>query len=70
MLALEWNMDEALHARFQDGFEEGIEKGGNLKAEAVAIKLIRRGRPLQEIQEDTDLPMERIHQLAKDYIGN
>ena len=66
MLALEWNMDNALHARFQDG----LQQGENLKAEAVAIKLIRRGRPLQEIQEDTDLPMERIHQLAKDYIGN
>ena len=61
MLALEWNMNNALLARFQDG----LQQGKNLKAKAVAIKMLRRGRPLQEMHEDTDLPMERIHQLTK-----
>ena len=32
--------------------------------EAIALKMIRRGRPLTEIHEDTDLPLERIKQLA------
>ena len=60
MLALEWNLDDALHARFLDGFEDGRNK----ERESVAIKLISRGRPLLEIQEDTGLPLERIQQLA------
>jgi len=34
-------------------------------AETVALNLIRRGRPLQEIHEDTGLPIQRIQQLAK-----
>lgn len=33
--------------------------------EEVSLNLIRRDRPLQEMHEDTDLPMERIHQLTK-----
>lgn len=35
--------------------------------EFIAIKLIRRGRPLQEIHEDTDVSLQRLEQLA---IGN
>ena len=62
MLALEWNMDDALKARFLDGFEDGRNK----EREALALKLIRRGRPLLEIQEDTGLPIPRLEQLARD----
>ena len=62
MLALEWNMDDALQARFDEGYEDGR----NEERETVAIKLIRRGRPLDEIHEDTGLPVERIKQLAID----
>ena len=35
------------------------------RAEEIAIKLIRRGRPLQEIHEDTDLSLERINELVQ-----
>ena len=45
--------------------ERVLKKGEILKAEAVATKLIQRGRPFQEIHEDTSLPLERIHELAK-----
>ena len=45
--------------------ERGLKKGEILKAEAVATKLIQRGRPIQEIHEDTGLPIERIHELEK-----
>lgn len=37
-----------------------------LKAETVATKLIQRGRPFQEIHEDTGLSIQRIHELAKE----
>ena len=35
------------------------------RAEKIAIKLIRRSRPLQEIHEDTDLSLERINELVQ-----
>ena len=58
MLALEWNMNDALQARFENGRKE--------ERESVAIKLIRRGRPLEEIHEDTGLSLQRLEQLAND----
>ena len=35
------------------------------RAEEIALNLIRRGRPFREIHEDTNLSLERIHQLAQ-----
>lgn len=41
------------------------ERGRAKEREALAIKLIRRGRPFDEIHEDTGLPLQRIQELAK-----
>lgn len=65
MLALEWKMDDALAARYEDGRDDGISEG----IEKVALKMIRRGKSFEEIREDTDLPLERIKKLA-DKINN
>ena len=51
----------------QYGFAQGIEQGRNEERELLALKLLRRGRPLQEIQEDTGLPFQRLQQLAGDH---
>lgn len=48
-----------------EGEARGEERGRNKEKEAVAIKLIQRGRPFKEIQEDTGLPIQRIKQIAK-----
>ena len=61
MLALEWNLDDALKARFEDGFKQGRSE----ERENFALKLIRRGRPLDEISEDTGLSIQHIQELAK-----
>ena len=57
MLALEWNMDDALQARFEEGHDEG--------REAVAINMIREGEPIDRIIKFTKLSMERIKELTK-----
>ncbi len=62
MLALEWNMDDALQARFEEGRNEGRDE----EREAVAIKMLRKGKSFNEVHEFTDLPTQRIEQLAKD----
>ena len=44
---------------------EAEERGRNEERESLACKLIRRGRPLQEIHEDTGLSLQRLQQLAQ-----
>ena len=62
MLALEWNMDDALQARFDEGRDEGIE--------SVALNMLRRGKSLDDIHADTNLSLERIKELAKNVENN
>ena len=58
-------MDDALQARFDESYEVGRTDGRNEEREILALKLIHRGRPLDEIHEDTGLPFHRLKQLAK-----
>ena len=62
MLALEWNMDDALQARFEEGRDEGIEE--------VAVNMIRDGEPLDKILKFTKLSLDRIKELAKNVKKN
>ena len=68
MLALQWNIDDAKKAWFLDGRDEGIDIGKNIgemqKTEEIAIKMLRKGKDFEEIQEFTDLPIQRIQELA------
>ena len=57
MLALQWDSDAALQARFDEGFEEGIE--------FVATNMIRKGLSFDEISELTNLAPERLKELAQ-----
>lgn len=61
MLALEWNMDDALSARFEEGYEDGREE----EREAIAINMIRSGMLAEKIHEFTKLSLERIRELEK-----
>lgn len=58
MLALEWNMNDALQARFDDGIEQGIEKGLKQGSENIALKLINMGLSFTDIQKATELPLQ------------
>ena len=64
MLDWQWNMDEAQVAWENKGREEGISIGEVKKAEIIAAKMLRKGKDFSEIQEWTDLPMQRIKELA------
>ena len=51
----------------QKYLDEGEEKGKEKKAIEFAVKLLRRGRPLNEIIEDTEFSEEAIRELAEKY---
>ena len=61
MLALEWNMDDALQARFDEGYEDGR----NEERESIALSMLRSGIAIDKIQEFTQLSSERIQELAR-----
>ena len=61
MLALEWDKDLALQARFDDGFDSGREKG----IESVALNMLNDGESFEKICKFTKLSLERIEELAK-----
>ncbi|MBR2734464.1 MAG: hypothetical protein IKD80_09540 [Selenomonadaceae bacterium] len=61
MLALEWNMDDALQARFEEGYEDGR----NEERESIALSMLRSGMTEEKIQEFTNLSLERIKELEK-----
>ena len=50
----------------QRGLAQGIELGRTEGTESVAIKMLRKGKSFEEIQEFTDLPLQRLEQLAND----
>ena len=59
MLDWQWNLDDARTA----WKEEGIEQGKNQRSEEIAVKMLRRGKSIEEIQDITDLPLQYIQQL-------
>ena len=61
MLALEWNMDDALQARFDEGRNEGRDE----ERESIALDMLSEGEPLDKILKFTKLSLERIKELEK-----
>ena len=67
MLLTEWNWDDALDVRYEEGLEEGreegIEKGHTEEKLEIARKMKNAGRPISEIEEFTGLSSESIKEL-------
>jgi predicted transposase/invertase (TIGR01784 family) len=71
MLTAEFNLDiakaiwreEALEEGMEKGLEKGLEKGEASKAQAIAKKLLKRNRPIDEIIEDTGLTRKEVESL-------
>ena len=61
MMSMEFNLDDALRVRHNDG----IIKGEQRKAEKVAEKMLKRGIPVEIVSEDTELSVERVNEIAK-----
>ena len=76
MLALQWRINDAKAAWQEEAREEGIQQGIGIgkiqgidigemqKSEQIAIKMLRKCKDFGEIQEFTDLPVQRIQELA------
>lgn len=47
-----------------EGELQGEQRGRNKERETLALKMLRKGKSFDEVHEFTDLPFERLEQLA------
>ena len=59
MLMTEWNLDDALAVRFEEGIEEGIERS----QEIIALNLLAKGSTPEFVSEITGLDMDAIKNI-------
>jgi len=68
MLMTEWNWDDALAVRFEEGWEGGLEKGREEGQEAVKVtiakNLLSKGSTPEFVREITGLSLEIINDLS------
>ena len=57
MLSMEFNLEDALRVRENDGLMKGKEK--------VAEKMLKRGTPIEIIAEDTELSIAQVKEIAQ-----
>ena len=60
MLLTEWNMEDALAVRYEEGWDDGLEKGRSEVARNALIK----GISINTISEITGLGIEDLKRLA------
>jgi AraC-like DNA-binding protein len=58
MLATEWNWEDALAVREEEGLEEGIER--------VAENALREGYSIEAVQKISGLSIKRLKELLQD----
>jgi len=62
---VETYFDKKLAEEYNDGFNKGINQGINEKAINIATNMLTKGRiPLDEIAELTELPLDKVKELA------
>ena len=46
-----------------ENYEEGIQQGEQNKSKEIALRMLKRGKDINEIAEDTGLSIEEIQKL-------
>ena len=49
---------------YREGLAEGIEQGAEQKAIETAKKFLQEGLPVEQIARCTELPLEKVQELA------
>ena len=60
MLLLNWNMEDALAVRFEEGIEKGFEKD----QEGIVRNALAKGVSMDSIHDVTGIDMETIKKIA------
>jgi predicted transposase/invertase (TIGR01784 family) len=67
MMMTEWIGLEAMKVWTNEGIKEGreagIKEGRAKKQREIALKMLKRGTPIEHVMEDTGLPLAEIQSL-------
>ncbi|MDR2701752.1 MAG: hypothetical protein LBB72_04910, partial [Spirochaetaceae bacterium] len=63
MLMTEWNWDDALAVRYEEGMEKGMEKGRAEEAFGIAQNMVNLGLPIETVVSATRLDPEKVKAL-------
>lgn len=64
MLFTQFNMDDALEVRYEEGFEDGEEKGQALVLIRQVCRKLQKGKTPQEIAEELEEEQELIDKIC------
>ncbi|MCL2070180.1 MAG: hypothetical protein FWH19_04260 [Treponema sp.] len=66
MLMTEWNMDDALAVRYDEGREEGEQIGEKKGREEVARKALAEGASIEFVTKITGFDIDTLERLRRD----
>ena len=65
MLYTEFNMEDALEVRFEEGVEKGIIQGEEKKLKELIEKKVAKGKTIETIAQELEETIEVIQQLVE-----
>ena len=64
MLIAEYSYETDIKVQRREAYREGLEQGAEQKAIETAKKLLIDNLPIEQIAKYTDLPLEKVQELA------
>jgi len=61
---IEQGISQGIEQGIQQGIEQGIERGAEKTKIETAKKLLKEGLPVEQIARCTELPLEKVQELA------
>lgn len=65
MLFTQWNMEDALEVRYEEGFEDGMEKGETIAMIKLIIRMCQKGKDAPSIAEELEVPLETVVKICE-----
>ena len=65
MLFTQWNMEDALEVRYEEGLEDGTEKGIMIALIQMVSKKLQKGKSVMEISHEIEETTDIVEQICK-----
>ncbi len=65
MLFIQWNLEDALEVRYEEGFEDGVEKGETIAMIKLVIRMCQKGKESSVIAEELQVPWETVEKICE-----